>query len=164
MTKKLLCLLFIFPLVLSFVSCTKPARIDFSELLLRMEKDLSLYELDIEDAFFSEGQWFLFVSAVAQDDILITVKEDENSFLTDVGISAINTGDDKIAEVYVSFCKAACNAFVFDADGAALLEEAGVLESNAVFSDKVSFSEDGRFKVSFFNAEQGSTMLCSIEG
>lgn len=163
MPKKLLSLLLIIALIVSFSSCTKPVRVDFSELLLRMEKELNDYSLDIENAFFSEQQWFLFVSAVTSDDILITAKEDENKFITDVGISVINTGDTSVIPVYINFCEAAGNALLYNTDTKALLTESALYEENTVFSENTYFAQLGRYKVSFFNAEMGSTVLYQIK-
>ena len=118
---------------------------------MRMRKEITEYEFKEEDAFFSEGQWFLFVTAVSEDDILITVKEDENRYVTEVGISALNTG------------KAAANAFVFAADTDLLFDKTGVFDRKRIFSEDTYFAEDGRFKLSFFNADMGSTVLLRID-
>lgn len=137
-------------------------RIDFSEFIRRINKQSDKYEAAQEDAFISDGEWFLFVSAAGQDDILINAKEDENKLLTSVSVSVINTGIDRQDEVFVDFCRRAVTAFTENADSEKILEDSHLLDENIIFSDEAYFSENGRFKTSFYNAELGSTFLIEL--
>lgn len=162
MQKKLLSLLVIFLLLFTSVSCTAPERVDFSELLKRTADLLPEYSFDIEEAFFSDGQWFLFIKTGMEAEILLTVKEDEYKYADEVGVSILNTKEEGIIPVAVSFCEAVYKAFVFGNDTENLLTELGIYDENKFFSENTYFAEAGRFKLSFFNAEAGCTVVFDI--
>jgi hypothetical protein len=164
MQKKLLSVLFIFALLFMLCACTMQTRSDFSELLLRTQRNFGDISLEPEDAFFSDGEWFLFVSLCGQDDLLLTATEDENRYVTSVGISTIKIPDSTCQkQQFVSFCVAAARAFTADAHADALLEELGIYDEALIFSEEVRFSEKGRYSASFFNADMGSTVRITIE-
>lgn len=161
-SKKLLSLLLIFLFVFTFCACEKPIRVDFSELLLRMKKELPEYSFEMTDAFYSEGQWFLFINAKSENDILITAKEDESRYITQLGISAMNTDND-IAYDYINFCESAGKAFTGSEDIDTFLGKVNFYNENEIFSENTYFAEEGRYSLSFFNAESGSTVLYEIK-
>lgn len=162
MQKKLLSLLVIFLLLLISASCSTPERVDFSELLIRMEKALPDFSFDINDAFFSDGQWFLFIKTGKEAEILLTVKEDEYKYAEEVSVSILNTGEDGVIPLAVSFCEAVHKAFVFGNDTENLLVSLGIYDEDTFFSENTYFAEAGRFSLSFFNAQAGSTVIFGI--
>ncbi len=164
MQKKVFSILFIFSFLLLLPSCTKQTRIDFSELLIRTEKQLDEVSLELEDAFFSDGQWFLFVSVSGEDDILLTATQDENSYITSVGISTVRIPDSPSQKsAFTGFCNAAAAAFMSSTPAEPLLDELGLYDESLIFSEEVRFSQYERFSASFFNADMGSTVRISIE-
>ncbi len=163
MQKKVLSVLCIFSLLTALVSCTSQLRIDFSELLKRTQKQFPELTLDMENAFYSDGEWFLFVSLCAQDDILLTASADENGCLTCVGISAVRIIDcEEQKKSFIEFSEAAAGAFMGEISPSALLNELGLYDESLIFSQQVRFSEYGRFSASFFNADVGSTVRITI--
>ena len=162
LTKKAASLLLIFFLILSVGACTYETRIDFSELIRRMNSASSEYKADIREAFFSEGEWFLFVSALSQSDILITGSEDENKILTDVTVSVINNGDDGQKEIFSDFCKRAVRAFTENHDSDKIIADSEISNTDCFFTDGAYFSENGRFATSLFTAKQGCCFKIEI--
>lgn len=162
LSKKLISLLLIFSFAFSLCACEKPVRVDFSELLLRMKKELDEYSFDITDALYSEGQWFLFINAKEENDILITAKEDENRYITQLGISVMNTESDA-SQDFVRFCESGGKALTGFDNIESFLEKVSFYKEDEIFSDNTYFAEEGRYGLSFFNAESGSTVLYEIK-
>lgn len=163
MTKKLLSVLLIFSVCMAFSCCNRENRFSFPELIRRVEDGFDCTELSLENAFFSDGEWFLFVSACGENDMLITAKENEQSkFLESVSVSVTEMGYDGQKEAYIKLIEAVASAFIFDADIKKLLEGVKLYEDSAVFSEDTYFYEEGRFSLSFFNADIGSAMLIEI--
>lgn len=163
MPKKLLSVLVIFLLLFTSASCTAPERVDFSELLKRTAKLLPEYSFETQDAFFSDGQWFLFIKTGMEAEILLTVKEDEYKYAEEVGVSVLNTKEEGIIPVVLSVCEAVHKAFVFGKDTENLLTRLGIYDENKFFSENTYFAEAGRFRLSFFNADMGSTVVFKID-
>lgn len=163
MLKKIMSLLLIIAVSISLVACNRENRFVFSELLKRIGKELPDVEVNMEDAFFSDGEWFLFLSVSEENDIIITASEDEsNKYLTSVAVSSVNMGLEGQVEQYIKVCEAAADAFIFGIDAKKALESTGFYTENIIFSDEVRFFEEGRFKLSFFNADIGSTLLMEM--
>ncbi len=163
MPKKVLAVLSIFALMITAVSCSRQTRIDFSELLVRTEKSLGEVSLELQNAFFSDGEWFLFASVCSQDDILLTACEDENGYITEVGISTVKIPEcAEQKQKFTAFCDAVAQAFMSDTPIAPLMDELGIYDELLIFSEEVRFSEYERFSASFFNADMGSTVRISI--
>ncbi len=163
MQKKLLSLLLIFTTVLSFSACKKENRFDFSELLIRTEDFYGEKELSLENAFFSENKWFLFLSICETDDMLITAKEEEDTkYLLSVSVTVLNTGNDGQREAFVKMCKAVIRSFMPERNIDELAENIALSDIEAVFSDEVYFYTEGRYKLSLFNSEQSSTMIIEL--
>ena len=163
MSKKLLSLLLILTVLLSFASCKQESRSDFSELLKRTEKYYGKTEIPLETAFFSEGKWFLFLSLCEKDDLLITGTEDEETnYLVSVSVTVLNTGNEKQKEEFSAVCKAVIKAFMPEEDVRKTAEKISLSDGALVFSDEVRFYTEGRYKLSFFNCEQSGTMIIEL--
>lgn len=161
-TKKTSVLLLIFFLITALSSCTYETRIDFSELIRRMNKETDTYEVSLSEAFFSEGEWFLFADTLSESDILITGKEDEDKILTSVTVSILNNGDEGQREIFSDFCKRAVKAFTANHDSDKIIEESGICNTGLFFSDGAYFAENGRFSASLFSAETGCSFSVEI--
>lgn len=159
LTKKAVSLLLIFISVLSSGACTYETRIDFSELIRRMNSASAVYEAEIKEAFFSEGEWFLFVDTLSESDILITAKEDEDKILTEVSVSVINCGKDGQKEIFSDFCKRAVKAFTVNHETDKIIEDSGINNTEGFFKEDAYFSENGRFSTSLFTAEHGCSFI-----
>lgn len=161
-TKKAVSLLLIFILVTASGACTYETRIDFSELIRRMNAGETAYKAEIREAFFSEGEWFLFVTTLSESDILITGKEDENKCLTEVTVSVINCKKDGQREIFSDFCERAVRAFTENHDTEKITEDSEIRSTDLFFSDGAYFSENGRFATSLFSAAAGCTFRIEI--
>lgn len=164
LTKKAVSLLLIFIFVLSAGACTYETRIDYSELIRRINSDDAVYEAEIKESFFSEGEWFLFVDTLSESDILITAKEDEDKILTEVTVSVINCGNDGQKEIFSDFCKRAVRAFTANHETDKIIEDSGINNTESFFTENAFFSENGRFETSLFTAEHGCTFVIEITG
>lgn len=162
MQKKLLSLLLIFTFILSFCGCRREERIDFSELLFRINRKDKSISVEVEDAFFSDSRWFLYVTVQYENDHLITAVQDENKKLISVKISTLNTGENGRDEAFRRFCKLAGEAFVSEKVNVdSLFEEAGLYEGQ-LFRDGSGFSEKGRYRVSAFYSDMGCSLIIEI--
>lgn len=163
MTKKILSVLLIFAVCIFLASCERENRLSFPEFTRILNEEFEEITVSAEDAFFDDGEWFLFVSVAGEDDILITAKENaESRFIEAVSVSCLEMGNPGQIEAFIRMCEAAAAAFVFGTDYNALLEGVMLYNENAVFSEDVYFYEEGRFFVSFFNDSTGSTLMIEI--
>lgn len=162
LTKKAVSLLLIFISVIVIGSCTHETRIDFSELIKRMNTGDTVYKAEIRKAFFSEGEWFLFVTTLSENDILITGREDEDKCLTAVTVSVINCKEDGQREIFSDFCERAVRAFTKNHDTEKITEDSEIRSTDLFFSDGAYFSENGRFGTSLFSAPLGCTFKIEI--
>ncbi len=162
LTKKAVALLLIFILITATGACTYETRIDFSELIRRMNSDDAVYEAEIKEAFFSEGEWFLFVDTISESDILITGKEDEDKILTAVTVSVINCDNDGQKEIFSDFCERAVRAFTENHDTDKIIGDSGINNTDCFFTEGAYFSENGRFATSLFTAQHGCTFSIEI--
>lgn len=153
--------IFILSLVLN--SCHYETRIDFSELVRRINRQSDEYELLIEEAFFSDGEWFLFADTLGESDLLITAKENDDKLLTQVSVSAINNSEEGQAEIFRSFCRYAVNAFAENEDKEKIISDSGICTENVIFSEGAYFGENGRYSTSFFTDGLGCTFVAEIK-
>lgn len=164
MIKKTLSFLLIFFVCFSFFACRRENRFDFSELMLRLERSDDRIIFDTDKSFFSKGEWFTFLSVTEEDDIIISAKEDETTgYITSVSISTVNSENEDGAKTFVDVCTAVADAFIFDVSSRDALEGIRLFDKGVVFSDNTYFYEIGRFTLSFFNADMGSTLLIEID-
>ena len=163
MSKKLLSLLLIFTVVLSLSSCKQEIRSDFSELIRRTEKYYGKTELSVENSFFSEGKWFLFLSICEKDDLLITGTEDEETkYLVAVSVTMLNSGNENQKDEFSLLCKAVIKSFIPECDEYFLAEKISLTDGATVFSEDVYSYTEGRYKLSLFNCEQSGTMIIEL--
>ena len=153
-------LIFIFTVILN--SCTYEQRVDFSELVRRMNRWAEGYEAVLEEAFFSDGEWFLFVSSGDNNEVLLNGREDESKLLTRVCVTILNDTENVDSELFFSVCENSLRAFTYNGDSEGLLSSSHLYDEGILFSDAVYFYESGRYKTSFFNSEIGSTFMIEI--
>lgn len=164
MRKKVISLLVIFTVAILFSSCTREERIDFSELLVRMDSLFDEVDFPQEAAFFSESKWYLFFSVFSENDCLLSAEQDENGFLTNVSVCAFYDGRGNAQESFVSVCEKLSKCFVpVDYPTDDLLEEVGLYEKDSVFSDGVHFSQSGRYAFSLFGTDFGSAFYIELQ-
>lgn len=162
MLKKTVSLLVIFFVVVFFAGCEKEARLDFSELILRTVRYHKDIDIDISEAFFSDGNWFIFLSSATEDDVILKAAEDENKYLVSVSISTVNNGIDGSAAEFIKLAEAVTEAFCDIGDVKAFLGNVGLYEENIIFSEERRVYEEGRYKLSFFNSSLGSSLMAEL--
>lgn len=164
MRKKVISLLVIFTVAILFSSCTREERIDFSELLVRMDSLFDEVDFPQEAAFFSESKWYLFFSVFSENDCLLSAEQDENGFLTNVSVCAFYDGRENAQESFVSVCEKLSKCFVpVDYPTDDLLEEVGLYEKDSVFSEGAHFSQSGRYAFSLFGTDFGSAFYIELQ-
>lgn len=164
MRKKVISLLVIFTVAILFSSCTREERIDFSELLVRMDSLFDEVDFPQEAAFFFESKWYLFFSVFSENDCLLSAEQDENGFLTNVSVCAFYDGRENAQESFVSVCEKLSKCFVpVDYPTDDLLEEIGLYEKDSVFPDGAHFSQSGRYAFSLFGTDFGSAFYIELQ-
>lgn len=163
MQKKLISLLLIFTVVFGFCSCTRDERVNFSELTVRLEKNGNGTEFPFENAFLSDSRWFLFFSVFTENDYLLSALQDENGLLTQVSVSSFAIGDTDKENAFVSACENLCEAFMpLDFSVEEMLKTAGVYDENKTVLDGNNVSQEGRYKISYFVADIGKTLIIDM--
>jgi len=162
MQKKVVSLLLIFSLCLTFSSCYLQERVDITELMRRMKKSEKEVVPELTDAFFSDDEWFVFMSVLNEDDTLLTAKEGEGHLLLQVSLTMMNMEAQGQAERFISLCECMTSAFSGKENTEKLLSGIRLYEKGTVFSEKTCFFEEGRYKLSLFNDEVGSTLLIEL--
>ncbi len=162
-TKKAAAVLLIFILSVMCNSCRYETRVDFSELIRRLNLGTDTYKADIENSFYSEGEWFLFTDTISKSDMLITAKEDEDRILHTASVSIINNGTEKQKEIFSDFCIRLTNAFTENADSEKIIADSRIGDTDLFFSDGAYFSENGRFQTSLYSSETGCSFIISAE-
>lgn len=164
MLKKAMSVLLIFSLLTVLNSCSREKRISFSELIKRMNENGIANELHMSDAFFSDGEWFLFIKHENEDKLILTAAENADSkYIEKASVSVINDEKGETAQEFISLCEALTASFTFDIDKKESLEQTGLYDKGMLFSESTSFYDEGRFSFSFFNADLGSTLLIEIK-
>lgn len=163
MQKKLISLLLIFTIAFGFCSCTRDERVNFSELTVRLEKNGNGTKFSFENAFLSDNRWFLFFSVLSENDYLLEAEQDENGLLTQVSISSFAIGDADKENAFVSVCENLCESFMpVDYSVEKMLETAGVYDENKTVLDGNNVSQEGRYKISYFVADIGKTLIIDM--
>ena len=163
MTKKAVSVLLIFILSATLSSCRYETRVDFSELIRRMNNVNDTYEGDVRSSFYYNGEWFLFTDTASEKDILITGKEDSDKKLLSVSVSAVNNKNEEQKEIFSDFCKAAVRAFTENYDSEKIIEDSGICNTEALFTEGAYFSENERFTTSLYTTETGCSFIISIK-
>ena len=161
-TKKSVQILFMFILIIAAASCTVEERVDFSELIRRMSRQEDTYGIAVEEAFFSDDEWFLFVELQNSENILVTGKEDESRLLTRVCVSIVTGEMQGKEDVFLRFCENAASAFVKEGQSENVLSGSHIYDDGVLFSDGAYFSEYGRYKTSLFTADAGNTFVIEL--
>ena len=161
-TKKAAVLLFIFVLPFILGACHYEQRIDFSELIRRINRQSDAYETVIAEAFYSGNEWFVF-SAAGESELLITAKEDEEHILTRVCVTAVNDSAEGLADAFSDYCERVIVAFTKNSDAEKIIRESGVRNKDAFFADGSCFSANGRFCTSLFMSETGCSFVIEIK-
>lgn len=155
--KKALCLPILFLFLLT--SCTRSERIDYSELDRRLQKENALYTVNETDILFSDSVYFAFLSLKSEDDILLTMKEDEEKKLVQVTVSA--SGDDTSEEFRESFTDFACaviRAFLPEEYSAALTQaQEGYKE--LLYTECFENAQSGRYTLGLFSDPIGISVI-----
>lgn len=158
MLKKFISLLVIFIMIISLAGCKKDARPDFSELLIRTEKYYKDAVFDFGEAFYSDSCWYLFFSAVSEDDVLIKAYEDENRRLLSVRVSMLDNGDEGNEAAFIKISSAVAKAWCDVEDIDEFLKNTGLYDENIIFSEQCRTYEQGRYKAEFYNSAFGSSL------
>lgn len=162
MRKKLVSLLLIFSFCIIQSGCHMPQRVDFPELLVRMKRDQGDIIPGMEESFFSDDEWFLFLDSCSESDTLLRAQEGENHLLVKASLCIINTGESGQSEKFVSLCDSLIFAFAGEDNGGELLDGIKLKKENIVFSEEVCFFEKGRYGLSFFNDPMGSSFIIEL--
>ena len=160
--KKMVAVLLIFTLMIFTSSCSVRKRMDFTEFLLRSEKNFGEDVFFREKAFYSDDSWFLFLSILSDDDFLISARENEKKTLESVTVSTFSSENKEKEEIFIRLCSAVSFAFITEEKPEVFLEKLELSEEGSVFSDDVLFFTEGRYKASLFNSDMGSTLMIEM--
>lgn len=162
MQKKSVSLLLIFTLMILLPSCKKESRIDFSELVRRMERAEKEVDFERTAPFYSDGKWFLYIYDSCENEYLLCVTQEPSLLITGASLTFLNDEKGRDGYGFSELCKALLSAFTQEGtDIEKLLGETGITQ-NVLFSDFCAFSEQGRYKTSLFSDKIGCSFTVEL--
>ncbi len=150
-----------------------PERQDWSQLIYMTDRYCKNMEIEIRDSFFYEGQWFLILNSPDGQKVIITAREDESLLITSLSVSVLDAYEEKEKSTDEASDEATGNSFITVAEGLTqafcgkenafrLLEGVSFYKENALFSDETFFFDEGRYSLTFFNSEIGSSLMIEL--
>ena len=140
-------------------SCKKEERFDISELKLRLEDADEKYAFDYDAIFYADSVFYIYYSFCEENDVLLTVKEDDELRLTRISAAVWCTaGEDTLTE-YKKFCEALTGIFVSPDEGEGLSEETGLFGEGVFFTDFVSSVQKTNYTARAFSSEFGAVYV-----
>lgn len=157
--KKTAALSVITALVFSFSACVKDKRFDYSELNLRLGKEAPEFVFDENGLFCSDGVYYVFYSLCSEDDMLLTLKEDEKGRLTRVCLTLDAEKAEKGADAFSRLSLALAKIFIPELDTVKMLEETGLGEFTAGGGDGMKSHVYGFYTAVLFKCEEGACFM-----
>ena len=143
----------LFVLCLLLCVCARNARIDYSELSLRLGETDPRFAFSEENLFRVDATWYVYYGFTREDDMLLTFKEDETGLLTG-GTLALDGDCVSAADDFRAFSLALAAAFIPDADLVSLSAGTG-LGGADLFSLRCETWPCGFYRASLFCSEGG---------
>lgn len=174
MLKKMTAVLCIFASLFFFSSCKMPERQDWSQLIYMTDRYCKNMKIEIRDSFFYEGQWFLILKSPDGQKIIITAREDESLLINSVSVSVLNAYEEEedkndgasdtvfSENSFIMLSEGITKAFCGKEKAFLLLDGVGFYKENALFSDETFFFTEGRYSLTFFNSEIGSSLMIEM--
>ncbi|MCH5197619.1 MAG: hypothetical protein J1E34_01825 [Oscillospiraceae bacterium] len=158
--KKIVIFAVILSVVLSFSSCVKDKRFDYSELNIRLKKDAPEFVFDESEIFFSDSVYYVYYSLNSEDDMLLTLKEDERMKLERITLTLDSKKAEESGETFRKFALALANIFIPELNESALIDATGINDVSSYTSDIMKSYTEGFYKaVLFCSGEAACFML-----
>lgn len=157
--KTVMCLLLAFLCVL-FSGCTRSERIDYSELNRRLKKEDKAFSFSEKDVFFRDGVYYAFYSVLSEEDMLLTMKENDEGRLTCVTLTVLG-GDAVTEELKTAFLRfsAALTASFALPENAGELIEAQKEYYPVLFTECFKKAQSGRYTAELFCDPAGTALI-----
>lgn len=143
-------ILLIIAIFLSFVSCAKEDRFDYSELNLRLTSLMPSAQIDESALFFSDDTFYYYYSLVSEHDTLLSLRQDADGLLDRVSLTADEMVLNTAYDVFRTLSLALAEAFIPQADTDALREGVCFDDQEALRAKILCTYTQGFYKASLF--------------
>lgn len=147
-------------LLMLFSGCTRSERADYSELNRRLAKEDKAFCFNENDVFFRDGVYYAFYSVLSDDDMLLTMKENDDGRLTCVSLTS--SGNEAAGEesktVFSRFAAALTRAFVPPENAQELLK-AQEEYMPFLFTERFEKAQSGRYTAELFSDPAGVSLI-----
>lgn len=153
--RKMRCFCIMLACLSLFSGCRRNSRFDYSELSRRLGEVNESFSFRESDLFFSDGTYYVYYGFTAENDMLLTLKEDETGLLSEVTLSLDGDCPDAVP-IFRTFSLVLADLFIPDVDGTALAAELGLDIPDEILSARTARCACGFYRADFFGTEQGA--------
>lgn len=142
---------------LTLASCARDRRMDYSELNIRIGEINPNCVFDESALFYSNGVYYSFYSLNGENDMLLTMREDEEGKLDRITLT-LNGEKKESLDVFSELSLILAEIFIPETDRSALSEKTGIA-SAAVFSETVNKYEQGFYSAVLFGSPDAPVFI-----
>ena len=151
---------FLIPSILAACcSCVSDKRFDYSELNIRLGKSAPRYVFSESGMFCSGGVYYCYYSLNAENDMLLTLKEDEKGKLNRISLTLDIESFEESAGDFSLFSLALAEIFIPDADMDSLARETGIKDFSLYSSDVMKSYAQGFYKAALFGSREAACFM-----
>ena len=129
--------------------CVRDERFDYSELNVRIGELGERYRMDETKLYFSDDVYYYYYSLTEENDILLTLKEDETKRLERITLTCDET-DTAAADDFYALAILLARVFIPGADIAALREETCMDDPAELKAKTICTYASGAYRASLF--------------
>lgn len=147
-------------LILGLSSCVKDKRFDYSELNIRLKNVSPEFVFDETELFYSDSVYYIYYSLNSENDMLLTLKEDEKMKLERITLTLDAEKADMSGETFKKFALTLADIFIPELNVNALIEATGIDDVSSYTTDIMKSFSEGFYKaVLFCSGEAACFML-----
>jgi|GEM_PF-6315937 len=148
--KKISAIIVLLALLSGLASCVREKRFDYSELNIRIKKEAPEYSFREKELFYSDGVYYMYYSLHSENDMLLTLKEDENKKLKRITLTMDAEKAELSADDFYSFSKLLSELFIPELNVEALEEATGLSDTSLYTSERMESYTQGFYKAVLF--------------
>lgn len=145
-------------LCLLLCACEKDRRFDYSELNIRIGEENQKYVFDEASLFYSNGIFYSYYSLNDENDMLLTMREDEEGKLDRITLTLdaakADTGGD-----FSALSLILAKIFIPDAPMDILSDATGITSGDAIFGEVVNKYEQGFYSAVLFGSPDAPVFI-----
>ena len=150
-TSKMPAIALLLALTVCLGGCVRDERFDHSELNVRIAEQNEKYRMDETRIFFSDSVYYYYYSLSGENDMLLTLKEDETKRLERITLTYDETDKDAAADFY-ALAAILAGVFIPRADLTALRAQTCMDDPAALKAKTLCTYSAGAYKASLFAA------------